>query len=208
MGKKLSPEDAIEAIDKALGALSHCSYCEIFGTRPNRTVLGEGWDALRDLKKGLKPDEDFRDEKDPEKERPYLEIKRIEDHGQRVKFSQKPDEEKEEILEKLFVSTFNVVASLVHETAREKGWLDKDRSDGELIALEHSKLSEGLEALRHGNPPDDKIQDFSGVEAEMADVVIRIMDNAQARSWDVAGAIVAKMKMNKKREKMHGGKKF
>jgi hypothetical protein len=42
----------------------------------------------------------------------------------------------------------------------------------------------------------------------MADVIIRIMDAAQARGWRVAEALVAKAEMNKSRPKMHGGKKF
>lgn len=72
----------------------------------------------------------------------------------------------------------------------------------------HSELSEALEALRHGNPPDDKVMRFSGVEAELADVVIRIMDLAAARGWKVGEAIEAKAAMNKTRAHKHGGKAF
>ena len=72
----------------------------------------------------------------------------------------------------------------------------------------HSELSEALEALRNGNPPDDKIPQFTGAEAELADVIIRVMDYAEARGFNVAQALVAKVEYNKTRPRMHGGKRF
>ena len=90
------------------------------------------------------------------------------------------------------------------ERARETA----PQNDGEKIALMHSELSEALEGLRAGNPPDDKVTEFSSVEVELADVIIRIFDLAGKREWDVVGAMLAKLQMNRGRPYRHGGKKF
>ena len=110
--------------------------------------------------------------------------------------------------ERVFVDALGKFACRVNTTARDKGRWDDERNDGELLALMHSELSEALEAMRHGNPPDDKIPEFSGIEAELADTVIRIMDYAHERGFRLAEAIVAKASFNEGRPYKHGGKKF
>ena len=96
----------------------------------------------------------------------------------------------------------------IHATAKAKGWWDEPREIGTAIALMHSELSEALEAARHGNPPDDKIPQHNGVEAELADTIIRILDFAEGDGYDVIGAMLAKMDFNDGRSVRHGGKKF
>lgn len=100
------------------------------------------------------------------------------------------------------------LAEEIHTTAVQKGWWDKERNFGEMVALMHSELSEALEAKRHGNKPSEHIPDFSGVEEEFADVIIRIMDTCYQAGWDLPGAILAKMAFNEGREHKHGGKLF
>ena len=107
-----------------------------------------------------------------------------------------------------FAIEFDTVAQEVNHIAIEKGWWEGERNEGELIALMHSELSEALEAIRNGNPPDDKLSEFTGVEAELADVIIRIMDMAAAKGYRVGEAVIAKINYNKNRPYKHGGKKF
>lgn len=95
-----------------------------------------------------------------------------------------------------FADSFATFQREVHNTAVAKGWWNNPRNQGEAIALMHSELSEALEAMR------------AGVEAELADVVIRIMDFATGFGFDVTSAIVAKAAMNRTRPVMHGGKAF
>lgn len=107
-----------------------------------------------------------------------------------------------------FIGTFKHISARINVTAVEKGWWDKERNDGEIIALMHSELSEALEGLRHGNPPDEHLPSFNSVEVELADTIIRIMDFAYARGHRVPEAIIAKMAFNEERAHMHGGKAF
>jgi len=107
-----------------------------------------------------------------------------------------------------FTTAFNLIAQEVNNIAISKDWWKGERNDGELIALMHSELSEALEALRHDNPASDHIPDFTGVEEELADVIIRIMDYAVAKNHRVAEAVIAKIEFNAGRDFKHGGKKF
>ena len=108
----------------------------------------------------------------------------------------------------LLGNSLNVLAEEVFQIAKEHGWWEGQRNNGELIALMHSELSEALENLRHGEPPSDHIPDFKGIEEEFADVIIRILDMSHARGYRIGEAVLAKIEFNRNRPYKHGGKKF
>jgi len=110
--------------------------------------------------------------------------------------------------ERVFIEEFNYCSAKIHDTAVAKGWWEKDRNDSEALMLTVCEIAEGVEGLRAGNPPDDKIPEFTAIEAELADAHIRLMDLAHKRKWRVAEAIVAKMRYNWTRQHKHGGKLF
>ena len=111
-----------------------------------------------------------------------------------------------QVMEAHFANYFKDMQRRVHEIAVSKGWWESDRNDAECIALIHSEVSEALEGLRKPKP-DEHCPEFRSVEVELADAIIRIMDLAGARGWDVAGALVAKAAFNETRPHKHG-KKF
>jgi hypothetical protein len=83
----------------------------------------------------------------------------------------------------------------VRETSLDAGWhLDPktgepvDRPFSRMIALIHSELSEASRAEFYGCT-DDKLPHRNGVEVEMADCLIRIMDECEANQRDLVGAI-------------------
>lgn len=73
----------------------------------------------------------------------------------------------------------------------------------QMIALQHSELSEALEADRN-NLMDDKLPHRSGLEVELADALIRIMDTAGGLDLDIGGAVLEKLAYNKSRPYKHG----
>jgi hypothetical protein len=117
--------------------------------------------------------------------------------------------------------TLTELSKEVHK-ANEKWWQDPEtgkpikRNKGELIALEHSELSECLEGERKGLM-DDKLPQYPMAVVEQVDCMIRILDYLAGfhGDWDVDAVFRAKMKYNATREDhthearlIAGGKQF
>jgi len=98
---------------------------------------------------------------------------------------------------------FEQLQELVYQAMQANGF-HGDVAFSTKIALIHSELSEALEADRKQIVNDDKIPEFTGIEAELADAVIRIFDLAGAYDLRLGEAIVAKMLYNLNRPFKHG----
>lgn len=104
------------------------------------------------------------------------------------------------------IDIINSLTKKAHQNAVAHGWWEEERSFGEIIALMHSELSEALEYDRKGNGQSDHIPEFTGVEEELADVVIRIFDYCGRKNLRLGEAVIAKMKFNESRPYKHGKK--
>lgn len=102
------------------------------------------------------------------------------------------------------VKAVNQLAKTIYGITVGKGFWDAERNDGEMIALMHSELSEALEGLRHGDPPDQHLPEYKSSEVELADCIVRILDMAHGRGLRVAEALMDKIAYNARRPHLHG----
>ena len=129
-----------------------------------------------------------------------------------------------------------LIQKRIHKQAIKSGWWDKPRSPLEIHALIHSEISEATEEARKGTPPiyksteihtrdsvDEHIitpdapewdSDYwktekpEGEAVELADALIRILDYAEYKGWDMKEIIDRKLNYNATRPYRHGGKRY
>jgi len=88
-----------------------------------------------------------------------------------------------------------------HETARKKGFWERERNVGVMLMLVVSELGEAIEAHRRGNFGMEQKDTF---EDEIADTVIRLFDLCGGLGINLEKQMEWKMSFNKSRVKRHG----
>jgi len=114
---------------------------------------------------------------------------------------------KKDVESSVFIDYFKRISKRVHLNSINKGFWD-NRNELGIIANLHGEVSEAFDALVRNNPDDGHCPDFTSIEVELADIIIRIMDEAQGNNYRVAEALIEKMKYNVTRSYRHGNKEY
>ena len=95
--------------------------------------------------------------------------------------------------------TIQELMDISYRIASDKGFHDAPRAFPTTLALIHSEVSEALEWYRLGKYPFD-----NEISEEFADIMIRVADTAKEFGIDLQAAILRKIAINEKRERLHG----
>ena len=119
------------------------------------------------------------------------------------------------------MTTLDGIADAVHELAWAKGWHKTDENEDAFVERAcnnlHDEVSELHEAWRNnqlrspcdktGKMTDLDITPLSCIEEEMADIIIRVLDNARKLGVNIQSAVARKHQFNAARPHRHGGKR-
>ena len=104
--------------------------------------------------------------------------------------------------------TIDTWCAVAHEDSKSRGFHDTKRNIGEAVALIHSEASEALECWRTGTPITESWTGENGkpegFPAELADLVIRVMDLCGEYNIKLGQHIAEKMLYNRTRPYKHG----
>jgi NTP pyrophosphatase (non-canonical NTP hydrolase) len=82
-------------------------------------------------------------------------------------------------------SNLRKLQKLARKIAQEKGWENPEVPFKQQIMNMIGEVGELWEWYRKGNPPSDHIPEFSGIEEELADLMIRIMHTLEMEGYDL-----------------------
>jgi NTP pyrophosphatase (non-canonical NTP hydrolase) len=120
----------------------------------------------------------------------------------------------------------NELAKQIHDNNIKKGFYEKEKNIGEMLALIHEEVSEALRSDRvdsyctldsnqinamYGFKDEAFLDNYIGFikgtfEEEMADIIIRVLDLCKYKAIDIEAHIYAKIRYNTLRKYKHGKK--
>ena len=110
------------------------------------------------------------------------------------------------------MKTLNEIADAVYDNARQKGFHPVEQTRDQFIEAMcnnlHDEVSELHDAWRNGKIDEacPKEVELTNLEEELADVVIRALDDARHLGVDILKAVLLKHGYNKTRPFRHGNK--
>jgi NTP pyrophosphatase (non-canonical NTP hydrolase) len=104
--------------------------------------------------------------------------------------------------------SFNEVAEYVYDIAKDKGFYDKEVNMASVTSNIHGEVSELWDAYRKNQlfKQCDKPVNLMCIEEELADIIIRALETANAYNLNIGEAIKLKSEYNKTRPYRNGGK--